>query len=105
MAQKTLLTLEQFFALPDDGKDYELVHGELVQMPPQDWQHERIKNRICKLLDRYLLAEQGEAFVEVGATIDQDSWRKPDVCVFLKDRLRRMKDDAPVDGTPDLCIE
>ena len=33
MGAKTLLSLEQFEALPEDGHKYELNQGELVVMP------------------------------------------------------------------------
>ena len=34
MATKTLLTVEQFEQLPDDGMRHELDEGELISMPP-----------------------------------------------------------------------
>ena len=39
---KTLLTANEFLAMPDDGKNYELVKGELVEMPPPGFIHEFI---------------------------------------------------------------
>ena len=31
---KKLLTADDLMAMPDDGKRYELIRGELIEMPP-----------------------------------------------------------------------
>jgi Uma2 family endonuclease len=39
MGAKTLLSLEEFMVLPDDGNKHELSRGELVVMPPGKAEH------------------------------------------------------------------
>ena len=36
---KQRYTFEDWLALPDDGKGYELLNGELVEMPPPTANH------------------------------------------------------------------
>ena len=36
---KKLFTSEDLLAMPDDGKRYELVRGELIEMPPTSHDH------------------------------------------------------------------
>ena len=32
-------TYEDLFSLPDDGRRYEIIEGELYEMPAPDWDH------------------------------------------------------------------
>ena len=102
MAARTLLTLEQFSALPDfderTGCKYELDHGELIVVSPQAWEHERLKGRLFMLLANYIEAHklEGTAVVETGYILDEDSWRKPDVAVMSADALRRAEEDRRI---------
>ncbi|MBZ5610721.1 MAG: Uma2 family endonuclease [Acidobacteriia bacterium] len=113
MATATLLTLEQFSALPEyderTGSSYELDHGELIVVSPQAWEHERLKGRLFLLLSRYF-EDRGEplrAVIKTGFILDEDSWRKPDVAVMSGEALRRAEQDRtlPLEGAPELAIE
>jgi len=113
MATATLLTLEQFSALPEyderTGESYELDHGELIIVSPQAWEHERLKREVFLLMTRYFegRAALNCAVVETGFILDEESWRKPDVAVMSEDALRRADLDPklPLDGAPELSIE
>jgi Uma2 family endonuclease len=108
MSTKTLLTLEQFFELPesDQGVTYELDEGELIVMPPSPAKHERIKNRIARILNRLLNDKGlGEVHVESGFVLDAESWRRPDVAFIRSERLRQIDNEKPFQGSPDLAIE
>jgi Uma2 family endonuclease len=113
MATATLLTLEQFSALPDydegTGSSYELDHGELIIVAPQGWEHGDLKNNGCELLRTHLrtTGKHRRAVVETGFVLDEDSWRKPDIAVMSEETLRRADIDRqrPLDGAPELGIE
>ncbi len=67
MATQTVLTLEQFCALPEyepDGTHYELSEGKLVQLPPPGYRHGAIIMRIGALL---LAQLDRRAYVVTGA--------------------------------------
>jgi Uma2 family endonuclease len=113
MAATTLLTSEQFLALPEEFdpqgtriKD-ELIGGEVVRMPPASLPHDVIKNQISRLLLRYLDAHREltlEPLVEMGASVSDYDTFIPDISVVKQERL------APADrrifqGAPDLAIE
>ena len=75
MAATTLLTSDQFLALPEEFDQHgnrikdELIGGEVVRMPPASLIHDLIKNRINELLIQYLHAnaELGlKTLVEIG---------------------------------------
>jgi Uma2 family endonuclease len=56
MATKILMTLEQFYAMPesDRGETYELDRGELITMSPSPSEHEMVKNQLAALLILFL---------------------------------------------------
>ena len=44
-------TYDDLFSLPDDGRRYEIVEGELYEMPSQGWDHATtVMNLISVLL-------------------------------------------------------
>ena len=43
-------------AMPDDGKRYEAVHGELLVTPAPGGKHQVILGRLYRTFDRYLEA-------------------------------------------------
>lgn len=80
MQAGTLLTLEQFFELPD-FEQYELVHGELIPLLLQPALHEKKKNEVGWIL--HCFVNSGEVLVECGFQLDEDSWRRADVAFLL----------------------
>ena len=63
-AQHTDWTAEMARALPDDGKRYEVLDGELFVSPAPSLNHQRIAFRLARILDDYVRAHQlGEVFI------------------------------------------
>ena len=54
---KRLMTAEELFKLPDDGRRYELLDGVLVEMAPTNRFHGRTENRLGYVLTKH--AEEG----------------------------------------------
>src|SRR5580658_9297444 len=96
MAATTLLTSDQFLALPEECdqcgnriKD-ELIGGEVVKMPPASLLHDLIKNGINELLIDYLRAnpELGlKTLVETGSQVSGRDAFVPDVSLVKRSRL------------------
>src|SRR5580700_1796964 len=86
---KTLLTFEEFEQLPDQPGKRELVRGELIEMPPADYKHNDIADRICDSLKAALreahargeAVEIGRVFHEMGYLLPGAGWLQPDVSV------------------------
>ncbi|MGH7626690.1 MAG: Uma2 family endonuclease [Gemmatimonadaceae bacterium] len=54
MAQATIRwTADMVRALPDDGKRYEVIDGELFVTPAPTWEHQAASRALFRLLDRY----------------------------------------------------
>ena len=54
-AQETGWTAEMVRALPDDGKRYEVLDGELLVSPAPTWQHQAVLKRLLMLIDPYVV--------------------------------------------------
>ena len=106
-----LMTAEEFALLPEpaDGSRQDLVRGEVVTMPPPNWEHGEIAANIGFVIKLYLRKHPiGRVSVEGGAITerDPDMVRGPDVGFMSKERMplgRRM--DHYAEGAPDLVVE
>ena len=85
MASKTLLTLEQFEQLPDDGMRHELDEGELVSMPPTAIIHGKIQGRTATVLTNFVDQRSlGIVVTESGFQLNYDTVRAPDVSLSIR---------------------
>lgn len=86
MAAPVYYTADMVRALPDDGKRYETVHGELLVTPAPSPPHQLVVRRLLVALDRYLEIHDVGVVLPSPADI---SWA-PDVLVqpdvFVADR-------------------
>ena len=106
MSSTTLLTLEQFEQLPEDGVRYELRDGELVRMGNARSGHERTKFRILRCLFAYILQHPiGEVYPESSFALSPSRVCIPDVS-FLRGELVAKADPSHIFlCPPDLAIE
>ena len=108
--RKTLFTVDELFHLPRGKCRYELVKGELYEMPPAGGRHGSVAMRIGVLLGAHVMGNQlGEVFAaETGYIIrrDPDTVRAPDVSFIARDRLPRGELPAGyLEIIPDLAVE
>lgn len=89
--RKTLFTAEELIRLPRGKCRYELVKGELFEMPPAGGRHGSVAMRTGALLSVHARANQlGEVFAaETGFILrrDPDTVRAPDACFIARDRM------------------
>jgi Uma2 family endonuclease len=109
MATPTLMTGEDLLRMPDNGKRYELVKGELIEMSPPGGEHGERASRIGRLLDEFVEEHDlGRVGMESGFYLSRnpDTVRSPDAFFISKERL---DPDAEVFGyyevIPDLVVE
>ncbi len=106
---KTLMTAEELWQLPEDGKYYELVKGELVEMTPPGGEHGYIASRLAGRLGAYVEDEAlGYVLVETGYCLEcsPDTVRGPDLSFVRPERLP--EGELPkgfIPGAPDLAVE
>jgi Uma2 family endonuclease len=108
MATKTLLSLADYGALPEDGKRYELVEGELVELTFPNWKHSRIKSFLNVEFGVYLRSNPiGTSVTEAGFVLsrDPDTLRGPDVSFVSKERIAASGGARWLEGAPNLAVE
>ena len=109
-AKKTLLTAEKLFRLSLTGHRYDLVKGELFEMPPAGGRHGDVAMEIGARLRIYVRDNGlGRAFAAKTGFIlrrDPDTVRAPDASFVAIDRLP--SGEPPIgyiDVVPDLAVE
>lgn len=95
-AQETEWTAEMARALPDDGKRYEVLDGELAVTPAPSLRHQSVAQYLWLILDRYV-REHGIGYaIMAPADVEFSSRRllQPDVFVVPGDggRPKRWSD-------------
>src|SRR5918911_4455283 len=108
--QKTLITADELFMMPDDGQRHELVEGELRTMSPAGGEHGVVAARFLIVIDRHVQAGNlGYTFAaETGFKIarDPDTVRAPDVAFVAASRFAggQLPKNFP-ELAPDLVVE
>ena len=101
-------TYEDYALLPDDGKRYEVIRGELYMSAAPRPSHQRVITRLSYYLEGFLEdSDIGTAFV---APIDVILPEKlgdpvqPDIVVIRRESLHII-DELNIQGAPDLVVE
>ena len=100
------LTYEQFRQLPDDGKRYELVCGEVHLTPSPTTKHQIILYRLVSSLDVYLSKTRlGRLlFAPLDVRLSVDTALQPDLIYIASAHAAIIQEDY-IRGTPDLVVE
>lgn len=101
--KKKLMTAEELARLPDDGKCYELLDGELIELPPPKPRHGAVMFNTSFALGQHVKPRSlGHILVgDPGIILRRgpDRVRGPDICFFAAGRF---PDDTLPDRYPDL---
>lgn len=105
-----LMTADEFFCMPDDGKLYELVEGRLEEVPGASPRSSAVAMNIGTLLNNFVrqhkLGKVGGADWASRLFSNPDTVRVPDVVFVRTEHLPGGK--VPVrfqNGAPDLVVE
>lgn len=107
MAQAaTKMTYEQYCLLPEDGKQYEVIDGELFMTPAPKPKHQEIVLRIAEELSRFVRqSDWGKVFIApIDVLLEPHTVLQPDVLFIRKERLAIVKEEV-IEGAPDLVAE
>lgn len=110
MSVKTRMSAEQLWEMPEvPGKQFELVRGELVEMPGAGAVHTVIARLVFRLLDGFVVANGiGEVFQDGLSYIlqrDPDIVRTPDVSFVAGERVPADWPAGFLPLAPDLAVE
>jgi len=93
--------------MPDDGKRYEIVDGELFVSRQPDWHHQLVSGRVFTILDSWSLKTgDGSTSLAPGIIFSDDNDVAPDVVWASSRRLREGLDaDGHLHVPPELVVE
>ena len=105
-----LLTAEEFEALPDDGKRYELIDGELREMAPTVHWHGEVESNLVIRFGGHVQAH-GLGRVSCGEILylvrrDPDRVRAADIAFIRQERVPSLEARQHImEVAPDLVVE
>src|SRR5439155_3200361 len=107
MSKSLRWTVSDLELLPDDGKRYEIIDGELYVAKQPDWYHQLVCGRLFSALNAWdEPAGVGMATVAPGVIFAEDEAVAPDVVWISKARLAAALDAAGhLHTAPEMVIE
>ncbi|MCO5172315.1 MAG: Uma2 family endonuclease [Planctomycetes bacterium] len=100
-------TYEDYRQLPDDGRRYEVLDGELVVSPSPSRRHQELSKRLQYQLYRHAEVEHrvGEVFyAPFDVILSEDNVVQPDLLFVARERLAAFSERG-LEGAPDLVVE
>lgn len=100
------LTYEDLWAIPQDGKRYELVDGEVYVSPSPTTKHQKVLANIFSLLHTHITTRNlGEIyFAPLDVVFDEHNVVQPDLLYVSKER-HSIITPVFIHGAPDLVVE
>jgi Uma2 family endonuclease len=96
-------------SLPDDGYNHEVVNGQLVMSPKNNFEHGDICVRLVEALSAFVRARRLGVVLDssTGYWMANRNCRAPDISFIAKERLRGLKRPPKqfFRGAPNLAVE
>jgi len=104
---KVVLTYEDYAALPNDGKRYEIHDGELSVTPSPTFRHQQVLARLLGILRAHAeVNELGEVVpAPITVVLADTTVVEPDIVYIAKERLSIVSARGTIDGAPTLAVE
>ena len=99
-------TYEDYLHLPDDGKRYQIIRGEVYMSPAPIPYHQRILFRLAQLMKNFVEEKGlGEVFLSPCDVIFSDeNVVQPDIFFISKEQSHIIA-QKNIQGAPDLAVE
>ncbi|MFQ5769732.1 MAG: Uma2 family endonuclease [bacterium] len=99
-------TYEDYLLLPDDGKRYEIIEGELFMTPAPIIKHQNVLRELGKHIDNFVVTHNlGIVFLApCDVILSKTNIVQPDI-IFISKENRVMIKEKNIQGAPDLLIE
>ena len=104
--QRLVFTYEDYAELPDDGRRYEIIDGELLMSPAPTPNHQMIIGNLFAVVFNYLRAQPiGKVILApVEVYFSETNILQPDI-VFISAERSGIIESAQIRGVPDLVVE
>lgn len=103
---KVIFTYRDLLSVPDDGKQYQILEGDLIVSPSPKTKHQRIVVNLTRILsDCVKRSNTGEVFCAPMDVILSDmNICQPDVLFISRERTPIIT-EKNIQGPPDLVVE
>ncbi len=100
------LTYEDYVGLPDDGRRYEIIDGELEVSPAPNPRHQGVSRNLAVVLHGHVQAHGlGTVYyAPIDVILARDSIVQPDL-VFVAAGRESIITERAIEGPPDLAVE
>jgi Uma2 family endonuclease len=100
------LTYDDYVNLPDDGKRYEILDGELAVTASPLIRHQRLSANLFLALERHVRECEGGTllYAPVDVILDRSTIAVPDL-VFVSKSRGSIVTERAIEGPPDLIVE
>jgi Uma2 family endonuclease len=107
MVTSTRFTSADLEVMPDDGKRYEIIDGDLFVSKQPDWNHQGVCDNVVTVLNEWgLETKLGSVRAAPGVIFAEDDDVAPDAVWISSARLARMLGtDGHLHGPPELIVE
>ncbi|MCS6937489.1 MAG: Uma2 family endonuclease [Candidatus Bipolaricaulota bacterium] len=104
--QRIVLTYEDYLRLPNDGKRYEILEGEIVVSPSPVTKHQRISRNLLAILHHHVAQHKlGEVFsAPTDVVLSRTNVVQPDL-FFVSHARQKIITEKNIQGAPDLVVE
>jgi Uma2 family endonuclease len=97
-------TIEDYYKLPEDGNQYEIINGVLELKPSPSTTHQRISQQIFNILTNSCINDYIFLYAPIDVILSDTDTRQPDLLMIHNSRESIIEVHAVV-GPPDLVIE
>ena len=102
---RPIFSADDLAQMPDNGKRYEVLEGDLVVIPSPKPQHQRIVLHCANFFQTLEQQGLGQVFVApLDVVLDYHNVAEPDILFVCQDRLNIVT-EANIQGAPDLIVE
>ncbi len=100
------LTYDDYVRLPDDGRRYEIIDGELEVSPAPNPRHQRVSAKFFAILHNHVEERRlGQVYyAPIDVLLARDSIVQPDL-VFVAAARELIITERAIEGPPDLVVE
>src|ERR1043166_897597 len=103
---RIVLTYEDYVVLPNDGRRYEILEGELSVTPAPSTKHQTASGNLFVILAQYIKERNlGKLFhAPIDLILESSSILQPDL-LFVSSAHQRIITERAIEGVPDLVVE
>lgn len=97
-------TVDDYYQLPEDGHQYEIIGGILELKPSPTTTHQRISSRLERVIGDCCEMEYIILHSPIDVILSETETRQPDILMIHRSRMHIIEERAIV-GPPDLVVE